>query len=388
MEDGKRALVAGCVSLACQILAECSSSEDEEIADEEALLCAVALQKYRTKAVRIENYSEVTVPRLSDKEFRENFRLSRSTFVKVAESLLVLDRFQADNGHGGYQAVVPEKQLQIALWTLGTQESFREVADRFDVSRSTCHAVLRRVVRALALDLAPKIICWPFGERQEAVEEGFRAKSRGFYGIVGAVDGCHIPIKAPLEDPVSYVNRKSFHSVLLQGICDHELLFTDIDVGWPGSVHDARVYRTSPIAQKLQNTLPPDKHLVGDNAHRLKMHLMIPYKGAVNDGQQRYNNRLSMARQCIERCFALLKCRWRRLKHVDASDMELLVETIMACCVLHNLCLLSSDGADDMLSDEDNQEWPVAGEDGAINNEERAAKTKRNNIQAHLLGLP
>ena len=152
MEDGKRALVAGCVRLACQILAGCSSSEDEEIADEEALLCAVALQKYRTKAVRIENYFEVTVPRLSDKEFRENCRLSRSTFVKVAESLLVLDRFQADNGHGGYQAVVPEKQLQIALWTLGTQESFREVADRFDVSRSTWHAVLRRVVRALALD--------------------------------------------------------------------------------------------------------------------------------------------------------------------------------------------------------------------------------------------
>ena len=129
MEDGKRALVAGCVSLACQILAECSSSEDEEVADEEALLCAVALQKYRTKAVRIEKYSEVTVPRLSDKEFRENFRLSRSTFVKVAESLLVLDRFQADNGHGGYQAVVPEKQLQIALWNLSAK----------CLTGSTCH---------------------------------------------------------------------------------------------------------------------------------------------------------------------------------------------------------------------------------------------------------
>ena len=95
-----------------------------------------------------------------------------------------------------------------------------------------------------------------------------------------------------------------------------------------------------------------------------------------------------MARQCIERCFARLKCRGRRLKHVDASDMELLVEMFKACCVLHNLCLLSSDGADDMLSDEDNQEWPAAGEDGAINNEERASKMKQDNIQAHLLGLP
>ena len=68
--------------------------------------------------------------------------------------------------------------------------------------------------------------------------------------------------------------------------------------------------------------------------------------------------------------------------------MELLVEMVMVCCVLHYLCLLSSDDADDMLSDEDNQEWPAAGEDGPINNEKRAAKTNRNNIQAHLLGLP
>ena len=136
----------------------------------------------------------------------------------------------------------------------------------------------------------------------------------------------------------------------------------------------------------MQNTLPPDKHL-SDNAYPSKMYLMIPYKGVVNEGQQRYNNQLSKGRQCIERRFALLKCRWRRLKHVDTSNMELLVEMVMACCVLHNLCLLSSDCADDMLSDEDNQEWPAAEEDGAINNKERAAKTKRNNIQAHLLGL-
>ena len=72
MEDGKNALVACCLSLACQILAECSSSEDEEIADEEALFCAVALQKYRTKAVRIEYFSEVTVPRLLDEGLRKN----------------------------------------------------------------------------------------------------------------------------------------------------------------------------------------------------------------------------------------------------------------------------------------------------------------------------
>ena len=193
MGDGKRALVAGCVSLACQILAECSSSKDEKIVDEEALLCTGALQKYRTKAVRIENYSEVTVPRLSDKELRENFRLSRSTFVKVTESLLVLDRFLADNDHGGYQALIPEKQLQTALWTLGTQESFREVADRFDVSRSTCHAVLRRVVRAFAFDLAPKNICWPFAERQRLLRRDSEQNPGAFMALWARLMGAIFP---------------------------------------------------------------------------------------------------------------------------------------------------------------------------------------------------
>ena len=37
-------------------------------------------------------------------------------------------------------------------------------------------------------------------------------------GCIGAIDGSHIPIKAPVESSASYVNRKGFHSILLQGI--------------------------------------------------------------------------------------------------------------------------------------------------------------------------
>jgi hypothetical protein len=39
----------------------------------------------------------------------------------------------------------------------------------------------------------------------------------------------------------SYVNRKGYHSVILQAICSHDMRFTNCFVGWPGSCHDSRV---------------------------------------------------------------------------------------------------------------------------------------------------
>ena len=61
-------------------------------------------------------------------------------------------------------------------------------------------------------------------------------------GVIGAIDGTHTPIKAPFVSHNSYVNRKGTHSVVLQGVCDHELLFTDSYAGEVGSVHDACVH--------------------------------------------------------------------------------------------------------------------------------------------------
>ena len=38
----------------------------------------------------------------------------------------------------------------------------------------------------------------------------FKAK-KGLPGVIGAIDGCHIPMKAPRENENEYINRKRFH---------------------------------------------------------------------------------------------------------------------------------------------------------------------------------
>ena len=65
--------------------------------------------------------------------------------------------------------------------------------------------------------------------------------------------GCHLEIPTQTHDKAAYINRKGFSSIILQEICDNELRFTNVNVGFPGSVHDARVLRRSQIYQAAED---------------------------------------------------------------------------------------------------------------------------------------
>lgn len=74
----------------------------------------------------------------------------------------------------------------------------------------------------------------------------------------------------------------------------------------------------------------------------LILQLMIPYR---NDGQltprmRTHNYYLSRCRSIIERSFALLKGKWRRLKYFPNYCVEYAVDHIIACVVLHNFIIL------------------------------------------------
>lgn len=131
-------------------------------------------------------------------------------------------------------------------------------------------------------------------------------------------------------------------------MCDHRALITHCYVGHPGSVHDQRVLRRSEIAAYLNNEekFPFDSHLVGDSAYELHQHLLVPFKdnGHLTVAQKHYNFRLSSARVVVERCVGLLKGRMRSLMHcLPMFRVDLMAEYIVACCVIHNICILRRD---------------------------------------------
>lgn len=55
------------------------------------------------------------------------------------------------------------------------------------------------------------------------------------------------------------------NSIPLQLVCDDNMVFRDVLVGWPGSVHDSRV-----LLETAANKFPGDSHLLGDGGYPLK----------------------------------------------------------------------------------------------------------------------
>ena len=78
-------------------------------------------------------------------------------------------------------------------------------------------------------------------------------KVSGFPQAVSALDGCHTRIKAPNNNPEDYINRKEYHSIVLQGLVDSKYLFRDVFVGWTGKSHDARIFKNSALYKECQN---------------------------------------------------------------------------------------------------------------------------------------
>lgn len=133
--------------------------------------------------------------------------------------------------------------------------------------------------------------------------------------------------------------------------------FVDIYVGWPGRVHDARVFANSTLYKKGQNgvLLPnwtetisgKDVTLVilGDPAYPL-LPWLYPDNGRLSQPQKTFNYRLSHARVVVEHAYGRLMGRWRCLqKRLDISVYD--VPTFVACVVLHNVCEVHGEAFDD-----------------------------------------
>ena len=173
----------------------------------------------------------------------------------------------------------------------------------------------------------------------------------GFPQAIGAIDGSHIAIIKPLQCSSDYFNRKSYYSILVQALVDFRGLFMDVNIGWPGKVHDARVFSNSSCFIKgNRNILLPhwprsmsgiDVPLLvlGDSAYPLLPWLMKPYlENALTTPQEQiFNYRQSRARMVVENAFGRLKGKWRCLmKRMDFYLLPNIINIVAACITLHN----------------------------------------------------
>lgn len=154
-------------------------------------------------------------------------------------------------------------------------------------------------------------IKWPNMEQRILIKNKFENIS-GIPGIIGAIDGTYVPIKASKEYPEQYINRKCVHAITLQAIASVDLKFIDCFAGFPSSVNDVRVFRNSPIYHAMvtdrDQFLSRNEILIGDKAYPLTTFCISPYidRGNLNASQVHFNTKHAKARKVVERSFPLL----------------------------------------------------------------------------------
>lgn len=244
-----------------------------------------------------------------------------------------------------------ERRVAVTVWKLATNIEYRTLSNLFGLGISTVATIVVETCHAITSNLLKKYVYIPEGDMLKEIVRGFES-CWGFPQAAAAIDGSHFPIIRPQECASDYYNRKGYYSVIGQGLVDFRGRFMDICNGWPGKVHDARVFSNSSVSKKGSSgkLFPSWKRkigrvdvpllVLGDPAYPLLPWLMKPYVDNVNttDKEKQFNYRQSRARMVVENAFGRLKGRWRcLLKRLD-FHLKNVPTVVASCVVLHNLC--------------------------------------------------
>jgi hypothetical protein len=183
----------------------------------------------------------------------------------------------------------------------------------------------------------------------------------GLPNICRAIDGTNIQLTRRSSLYITpwtfdFFNMKKFHSVVLHAVCDMNKMFWNVCTGQPGGVHDAGQFRWSSLYQELlERTIlsEPSIHvkgvcvqlyLIGDTTYPSHPYLLKNFKpqNPTLVDQRIFDSSVNSGKVAIEHAFGDLKNRWRILRSFGGNVDQCPTITI-ACCVLHNYCILQSE---------------------------------------------
>ena len=166
--------------------------------------------------------------------------MDRHVFMAIADELRPYLQPRGRSSRG-LDVLSVEKQLALTLYFLKDQGSLSMTANAFEIAFSTVSVIVRKVCDVIVLGLkflgpkfftvlGPKYIKL-FATEQEMKDlvKGMENKY-GFPQAFGCVDGTHIAISQPTENPHDYFSYKQKYTLNTQAVCDWRGLFIDVEV--------------------------------------------------------------------------------------------------------------------------------------------------------------
>jgi len=287
--------------------------------------------------------------RATEETWIQNLRMSKPHFLELVD---MIRPHAIERSSQVRRDVIPlEKRVAIALYYLKDQGSLLMTGNTFGIAKSTTSVVIQEICGILAEKIAPELISFPNSKADVEKSSCMFLERFGFPQVIGCVDGTHIPIRQPSENAHDYFSYKMCYSINCQAICDAYGKFIDVEIKWPGSVHDARVFANCEVQKNLsagnfklfhKELLDGREYvpqlLLGDPAYPLLPYVMKEYDHCNSNEQVVFNTMLRSARNQIECAFGRLKARWRILNRAMDIHIKHVPNVILACFVLHNYC--------------------------------------------------
>ena len=118
-----------------------------------------------------------------------------------------------------------------------------------------------------------------------------------------------------LED---YFTRKGKYAIKGLFICDDTVKITWMEMGWPDSIHDNRIWANSNIYLSKERYFGNKEFLLGDSAFSASSVMVPAFKKSPNanlsEMRTYFNMKLARIRIKSEHCIGLLKVRFQRLQ--------------------------------------------------------------------------
>lgn len=141
-----------------------------------------------------------------------------------------------------------------------------------------------------------------------------------FSHAIGCIDGTPIPIQ---NNHLKRLMITSLTNFVCQAVCNATFQFTNVEVKWPGSAHDARGFAICQIQQAFldgklgfffKELVPGEERLplvlLGDPAYPLLHYVIKEFEHCESNEEVIFNQILRSARNQIECVLARLKVRW------------------------------------------------------------------------------
>ena len=298
-------------------------------------------------------------------EFKEQYRMTRTSFKKLHDMIKDHKGFQQHkNGRNQFSS---KYQLLFLLQYIGTEGngmSNRRSRNTFPNGKGTCENMKDRVVDAIIDCCDEKAYFWPDEDERKEIAHHFE-KKHNIPNLVCIADGTLLPLafKPARDDFPDFKGRKLLYTLTVMIVNDHLLRIRYYNAGWPGNVHDERVFKNCDLARHPDDYFDVMQFLIGDSAFTPRPFMVPVFKkktgGFLSAEEERFNTILSQARILSENCIGLLKGRFPFLRSIRCRitrkkrSFKRVLRYLRVCIILHNLLIGWGDDHELTCGDDD-----------------------------------